>query len=52
MLFAQDFVYLFSALRHSFNIGGGAEWTLFVEEVTKCELPIFCDMKYANCRQR
>ena len=52
MLFAQDFVYLFSALRRSFNIGGGAEWTLFVEEVAKCELPVFSDMKYANCRQR
>ena len=52
MLFAQGFVYLFSALRRSFNIGGGAEWTLSVEEVAKCELPVFSDMKYANCRQR
>ena len=53
MPFAQDFVYFFSALRRFFNIAdGGAEWTLSVEEVGKCELPAFCDMKYANCRQR
>ena len=53
MPFAQDFVYFFSALRRFFNIAdGGAEWTLSVEEVGKCELPAFCDMEYANCRQR
>ena len=52
MPFAQYFAYMFSALRRSFNIGGGAEWTLSVEKVAKCELPVFSNMKYGNCRQR